>query len=276
MAKRKREATPKKFDKWIKEGRGQGIGSEYKPWLTIQDVPSDGRATRTFGMTCQRMHHFMSDLERNSFYLFDWSDSVSDIREQFPLLPLEETLAIADELGLKHPTDPKTNEPVVMSTDFLLTDNALEVAYAVKPASGLEDQRTIEKLEIERRYWTKRNISWQLITDEDIPMNVVRNIEWFYKEFVNEDIQALGAFTVNNIEKFVYTQLLEQISLSKATALCDEKLGLEAGVSLAMIKHFFASKRWAVEDMNIRIYPEKPLQNISIHQNWQARDVLGG
>ena len=38
-----------------------------------------------------------------------------------PLLPLEETVVIADELGLKHPTDPKINEPVVMTTDFLLT-----------------------------------------------------------------------------------------------------------------------------------------------------------
>lgn len=29
---------------------------------------------------------------------------IIDIREQFPLLPLEETIVIADELGLKHPT----------------------------------------------------------------------------------------------------------------------------------------------------------------------------
>ncbi|MCS1394205.1 TnsA endonuclease N-terminal domain-containing protein [Lysinibacillus boronitolerans] len=36
-------------------------------------------------------------------------------------MPLEETIVIADELGLKHPTDPKTNQPVVMTTDFLLT-----------------------------------------------------------------------------------------------------------------------------------------------------------
>ncbi len=34
-----------------------------------------------------------------------------DIREQFPLLPLAETIVIAEELGIKHPTIPKTNEP---------------------------------------------------------------------------------------------------------------------------------------------------------------------
>nr|WP_238602194.1 TnsA endonuclease N-terminal domain-containing protein [Lysinibacillus parviboronicapiens] len=61
-------------------------------------------------------------MERDYFYLTEYSDFfVVDIREQYPLLPLEETIVIADELGLKHPTDPKTIEPDVMTTDFLLT-----------------------------------------------------------------------------------------------------------------------------------------------------------
>nr|WP_255193827.1 TnsA endonuclease N-terminal domain-containing protein [Brevibacillus laterosporus] len=45
------------------------------------------------------------------------------MREQFPLLPLEETIVIANELGINHPTDPKTGSPIVMTTDFLLTVN---------------------------------------------------------------------------------------------------------------------------------------------------------
>ncbi|GGH79626.1 hypothetical protein JOD43_001737 [Pullulanibacillus pueri] len=65
----------------------------------------------------------MSDLERNYFYLSEYPDFVVGIREQFPLLPLEETIVTADELGIKHPTDPKTSEPIVMTTDFLLTIN---------------------------------------------------------------------------------------------------------------------------------------------------------
>lgn len=31
-----------KIQKWIKEGRGQGFGNNYKPWLTIRDVSSEG------------------------------------------------------------------------------------------------------------------------------------------------------------------------------------------------------------------------------------------
>ncbi len=33
----------------IKDGRGQGHFSEYKPWLTIHDVPSIGIVTRILG-----------------------------------------------------------------------------------------------------------------------------------------------------------------------------------------------------------------------------------
>lgn len=114
MSKRTRTS---KVEKWIKEGRGSGIGADYKPWLNIQDVSSLGRSTRLKGIKTKRQHEFLSDLERNYFYLTEYYNFL-DIREQFPLLPLEETIVIADELGLKHPTNPKTNEPVVMTTDF--------------------------------------------------------------------------------------------------------------------------------------------------------------
>ena len=96
------------IEKRIKEGRGSGRGNEYLPWLTIQDVSSNGLATRIDGWKCDRGHHVMSNLERDYLYILDWSDQVTDIREQFPLLPIEDTQAIADELGVPHPSDPKT------------------------------------------------------------------------------------------------------------------------------------------------------------------------
>ena len=111
MSKRTRIS---KVEKWIKEGCGFGIRVDYKPWLNIQDVFSLGRFIRLKGIKTNRQHEFLSDLERNHFNLTEYSNFCVDVREQFPLLPLEETIVIADELGLKHLTDPKTNEPVVM------------------------------------------------------------------------------------------------------------------------------------------------------------------
>ena len=42
--------------KWIKDGRGQGHGAAYKPWITVRDIASQDRSHRVFGHTTQRTH----------------------------------------------------------------------------------------------------------------------------------------------------------------------------------------------------------------------------
>ncbi|MBQ4812696.1 hypothetical protein J8M20_15155 [Pseudoalteromonas luteoviolacea] len=37
--------TEAQYRKWIKEGRGSGEYQDYKPWLTVYDSPSDGKAS---------------------------------------------------------------------------------------------------------------------------------------------------------------------------------------------------------------------------------------
>src|SRR6266849_4151842 len=73
MAKRKRKLDETVIDRRIKEGRGQGRGKDYKPWLTVQDVPSIGLATRILGWTTGRVHHLFSLLELKDFYTKDWA-----------------------------------------------------------------------------------------------------------------------------------------------------------------------------------------------------------
>ena len=57
--------------KWIKEGRGKGSGKDYRPWLTVRDLPSQGRSHRVMGHLTQRTHHFLSDLELATFFLLE-------------------------------------------------------------------------------------------------------------------------------------------------------------------------------------------------------------
>ena len=102
-----------------KYGIGQGI--DYKPWLRIQDVKSQGTRSLIFGRKIQRDHHMMSSIESEFFYLAEFLDNVIDIREQFPILPLNLTQKVAHTLGVKHPTHPKTKEPIIVTTDQLLT-----------------------------------------------------------------------------------------------------------------------------------------------------------
>lgn len=275
MAKRKRQITEAKIERMIKEGRGQGMGKDYLPWLKIQDVPSEGRATRGVGWTTGRRHELLSDIERDYFYLLDYAEEVTDIREQFPLLPLEETLMIAEQIGVKHPSDPKTGVPIVMTTDFLITCNDKEYARTVKPFSEMEDERTIAKFEIERVYWEAHHVDWGIIIDNDIPDVLVKNIEWVHKEYHNEDVSELGAFTVLNFEQMLSNRLYDGEPISKACLACDERLGLELGTSLALFRHFVARKKWTV-NMNEKIIPTLPANAFKVETVEYRLEAKGG
>lgn len=264
MAKRKREMTEAKIERFIKEGRGQGTGAEYIPWIKIQDVPSEGRATRGVGWTTGRRHELLSDIERDYCYLLDFSDGVSDIREQYPLLPLEETLMIAEKSGIEHSKDPKTKVPIVMTTDFLITYKDKLFARTVKPQEELENERTIAKFEIERIYWETHHVDWGIITDQDLPDVLIRNIEWVHKEYHNDDVAALGSFAVQALQQRLSKRLSDGEKISKACLTCDEELGLEVGTSLAMFRYFIARKIWSV-DMNERIIPTLAARDFEVN-----------
>lgn len=99
MAKRHWMWNEQKYRKYLKEGRGQGTLSAYKPWIMIHDFPSLGMISRVLGKIMGRIHHLLSNMERSYFYILDWSDEVSDIREQYPLLDIAVVLEIADKAG---------------------------------------------------------------------------------------------------------------------------------------------------------------------------------
>ena len=133
----------------IKQGYGEGQGQVYKPWLGVQDVPSEGRSHRIYSHHTKRVHQLFSDLERTVFITIDWKPSTLDIREQFPLI-LDDTLDIAKEAGIHHPEMEGIKQ--VMTSDFLVDTadkNRPKFVLQAKYIRDLEDKRTIEKLEIE-------------------------------------------------------------------------------------------------------------------------------
>jgi TnsA endonuclease N terminal/Mu transposase, C-terminal len=183
VAKRKRVINERIIKKRQKEGRGQGRGANYQPWLRIQDVPSQGLSTRIKGWKTGRCHHFLSKLECQYFYILEWSPIVSDVREQYPL-ELSETLEIAERLGIKHPTDPRTQQPIVMTTDFVNTvdrqGKLIDQARAIKYSRDLSSDRTLEKLEIERVYWTERETDWGIVTEHEMEPVLAANVSWVH------------------------------------------------------------------------------------------------
>ena len=168
MAKRKRTNT----HRGIEENYNLiPHGKAYKPFILIQDVPSLGRSSRLRGIKTGRQHEFLSDLERNYFMILEFSDFVLDIREQFQL-ELKETLLIAEDLGIKHPTHPVTKEPITMTSDFCITqkkgETTEDIIRTTKYKQDLIDRRVIEKFQIEKTYWQSKGIHWGIVTEDEV------------------------------------------------------------------------------------------------------------
>lgn len=271
MVKRKREQN---IQKMIKEGYGFGVGSRYKPWINIQDVPSLGRATRIKGTKTRRQHELLSDMERNYFYILEFSDSVKDIREQFPLLPIEDTIAIASEIGIKHPKNPKTGEDIIMTTDFLITvstaDGIKEVARTIKSKDDLLNKRILEKFEIERIFWKKRNVDWAIVTEEEIDRTIANNISFIHGYTDIKNVDAFNEIDSLEIQDLIYEflrRLIDDKRSIRAVALeFDNDMSLESGCGLSIFKYLVINKIIEI-DISKKIDVNKNISILSIRRD---------
>jgi len=184
VTRKRRNITDRDVDRWIGQGFGQGEGDHYRAWFKVRDVPSEGRSSRYGALRHKRTHQLLSDVESGHFLLADFQPGVVEIREQIALLPRDDTVRIANELGVKHPTYRGTRTPVVMTSDLWVDRNAVRMTpfvLCVKHESSLLPgakalKRTIEKLAIERRYWRERGVSWRLVTQADLDHKVTTNL----------------------------------------------------------------------------------------------------
>ncbi|MDF2606227.1 MAG: Tn7-like transposition protein [Bacillales bacterium] len=240
MSKRQRGWTEDKIAKYYKEGRGSGDLSNYKPWLTVQDVPSQGRTHRPKGWKTGRIHQLLSDLEYKYFCLLEWSDDIIDIREQFPL-NREHTIAIAESKNIKHSVDLKTRTPIVMTTDFLITirknNDLIHIARTVKHSKELEGDDVIDKFEIERAYWENQGVNWGIVTENGLNSQAIDNIKWLHNSFFEEDLYDYD----------VHCNLLHELSIKGRSIIntlneFDGVYKLEKGTSLSTFKWMLAKK----------------------------------
>lgn len=215
--------TQQKIDRRIKSGRGSGVRESYEPWIRVWDIKSKGVSHLVSGVKIQRTHHLLSNAERDYLTVLERDNSVIDIREQYPLLKQAETQAIATSLNYRHPVYPGTQVPVVMTTDFLITflDSSGEVrlaARSVKHRKEFEDadigvrNRMAEKLAIEEKYWSMRNVEWKLVLHENLSRNKMANLS-ILRTYANIHPSLPTEKNINNLLEFIQRCKTDQIAL---------------------------------------------------------------
>lgn len=179
--------TQEKIEKRIAAGDGQGVREAYVPWIKIRAFPSRGTSHIVPGVKVHRAHHLLSNAEYHYLVILEHERSIIDIREQFPLLPAAETHAIASSLGIRPPVYLGTKNPQVLTTDFLITQasdigseklvaRSMKYVKEIESASKDEQNRLLEKLEIERLYWERRGVEWKLVLYETLSQTKIRNL----------------------------------------------------------------------------------------------------
>jgi hypothetical protein len=253
--------TESKIGRFAREGRGTGEGVDYKPWLTVHDLSSKGRSARMLGRHNRRLHHLLSDIERGAFLDYDWRDDVQDIREQFPI-DRGMTRVIAAEMGVRHPQDVSTKVDTVVTTDLLVTflDGSMR-AVACKASSDLRDARTLEKLEIERRYWSRLGVEWKLWTERSITKARVMNLAYLHEFLDVDDRRLVSQGHWVDMSALFLSRLYSadpEMPFAVFAEEFEKRSGVPPGSAIATMR-YLACRKLLVFDIDTRFDPSLPL-----------------
>lgn len=197
----------KKLAERIRNGFGQGHGPHYLPWLTIRRKNPSPTSNQVVSWMpgLGRTGHYFSRGEYHTALTLLWL-GVLDIREQFPLWPIPHPhpltgaagtlvgqlpwsrglLSIAQEAGIEHGVEFGTPLPYVATMDLLVTvpgeQGPMLVALSSKPIDDSNDEvrwRTLERLELERRYCAEMDIPYRVSSSALVPLLMAGQLEWF-------------------------------------------------------------------------------------------------
>ena len=234
---------------------GPGRRDSYSPWVTVRGFSSNGLSLRVPGRASGRVVHLFSLLELGAFLLHDFDPDVVDIREQFPLLGLPDTRALAKRLHLRHPRPSsrarRGSERHVLTTDLVVTrvtrSGAEDRAIAVKPRRSLERRSVVSRLIIEGAYWAKRGVPFQILTDRHLDPTLTGNLRWLAPFGPRAEAQPLPGVTPE-AESTAFRFLRESDApLSGTCQGLDQTLEFPLGTALGLVRRRLATRHWEAD-----------------------------
>lgn len=265
----------------LREGRGQGTGPGYKPWLTVHDFSSRGRCHRIWSEKFGRTFQLFSDVEKAVFLILERSRQVGTVEEQSPI-DRDLSQKIAKQLGIRHPTYPRTNVPVVLTVDFLTGLNRLggrtKVGVDAKTKEQAEDPRVIEKLELSRACLAHCGYDHLVIFDSQLSKERIHNLEWIRSARKHEkEIVPHPNYVTESTERFRAHLSTLRFGDKPLRVACDEfdvMTGYAAGTALRAARLLIDAHLLQVELDRERLQ-ELPLHAFSLAQEQMPELALG-
>jgi hypothetical protein len=231
--------TPELLERVEREGRGTGTHEQYKAWHQVRRSEPSSLGLSHWHIWGNRQRDLLSNGELLCQMLISMLEGVVDCLEQYPL-SLEEvvhplirfgqgnplrkfpgTIAIAEDLGIKHPKTRSAGRSEYWrpSSDFLViwkddqsTLKALAIAW--KPSSTLS-KRQLQLLELELEYWRHREVEWLLATpdlvDSAFAVSLMSTACWTRKRDSSEEDRRIAAQIVSSHPYQPQSALLRQI-----------------------------------------------------------------
>lgn len=251
--------TFKRLTDSILDGKGAGIGDQYSPWIQITKRNTSKQSSQSVvpmpGLV--RLSHFLSRGERDMANVLWWIGAM-DVREQFPLWPWQHPhphkevnseavlpdmpgmIEIARDAGIPIYNYPGLRIPTVLTVDFLVTlphdvgETARFLGVSCKHQSVFEGasaiERERERLELDRRYCLVAESEHLLVHPENLPVELVRQLDWLSPLQSNEIISRIVA----SREYKIFLDRLER----KAYQMPAYRAAEEAHVGLGWSKGF--------------------------------------
>lgn len=233
------------------EGRGQGTGESYSPWVRVQEFPSRGNQTRIPSVRIRRSIHTFSYLERDMYHLHEYL-GFEDYREQAPL-DRRITLGAAKVLGIRHPVYPRSDVPFVMMVDALVTQRVdgkrVVEAWDAKPKEKLANPRIRQKLTLHAAFFTYHGVRHRVFTEDSYPKVAIRNIEWARGGLPLEDELEVVPELFTRVADDFLGWLRSRRHRRPVWELCflwDNKQRLEYGTSLRLFQFLIWHRRIAM------------------------------
>jgi hypothetical protein len=227
-------------ERLIRQGRGQGRGADYQPWIRIGEFPNRSNSFRVQSPLTSRTHHYLSNLEYRHHLLCEYLGNVIDIREQYRVHPITETLALAHELGIAHPEF--GGHARSLTTDALLTiddgHRRWQLARNLKYSRDLADARTRENLEHERQAWIARGTPWELLTEHDLPEVLGQNLRW-PRAWNKDGREAPSA----DLQRY-YLEILSEQSFSRPLGMVIDRVAGQLRIARLLAIHVFRYLAW--------------------------------